>query len=42
MKRILLIEKIYNCIENSGHILGPNSIYGKIWIKLKQKWENYY
>jgi hypothetical protein len=41
MKRILLIEKIYDCLKNSGHKLGENSIYGKIWLKLKKKWDEY-
>jgi hypothetical protein len=41
MKRILIIEKIYKCFLNSGHKLGENSIYGKIWLKLKYKWDNY-
>ena len=41
MKRILIIPKIYECFTNSGHTLGINSIYGKIWIILKKKWDEY-
>jgi hypothetical protein len=41
LKRLLLITKIYECFHNSGHKLSEYTIYGKIWLKLEDKWNNY-
>lgn len=40
-KRINLIPYIYDCFSNSGHKLSSETVYGKIWIKLKKKWDEY-
>ena len=41
MVRVRLIEKIYDSFKNSGHNLGEATVYGKIWLKLLKKWEEY-
>jgi len=41
MVRIRLIIDIYNAFQMSYHKAEPNTINGKIWLRLMKKWETY-